>query len=422
MYSLCSPLPSRSPAEAHNTPTFPYIHDAFPMSNYCEVPLAKSFRRQEIGVHLASGFHDLSPAPIHPHAPSRLPLPSPTTPIPPKPASSSRSHVPRPPNAFMIYRSELIKSRSIPEDVEHRQQNISRLAGECWNLLSPEEKAKYHEKAAEVLREHQRLNPDYKFTPAPRGSRRSKTKTPTEVPSDDSQRLRRIRETYIKVLGPSKVAQRRRKRKTVAKERTLGFASSGPSSPDSIPPPSTPGSDEQHTIHPSPASLPYDTLPRCPSTSLGFVSSAPSASLQDFPQIMNTFNSSQPYLPSLDPPQLVHPDTSVLPFNFGPQPLFGVAPHFGHFIQQGFSDFTQLASQGMLGPSCGVDTSPFTLNLDVPSEVPPLEVGSVGNVFQGSIQSFQWKEVDNPSDDINYAVEQAFSSPPSPDCPIPSPQ
>ncbi|TEB22611.1 hypothetical protein FA13DRAFT_1609045, partial [Coprinellus micaceus] len=70
-----------------------------------------------------------------------------------------------PSNAFLIYRSELIKSRKVPSSVERRQQNISRLAGECWQLLSAKEKDVYRKKAEVALAEHQRLYPDYKYSP-----------------------------------------------------------------------------------------------------------------------------------------------------------------------------------------------------------------------------------------------------------------
>ncbi|KAJ2931684.1 hypothetical protein H1R20_g5426, partial [Candolleomyces eurysporus] len=313
----------------------------------------------------------------------------------------------------MIYRSELIKSGRIPENVERRQQNLSRLAGECWNLLSPEEKAEYHQKAADALREHQRLNPDYKFTPAPRGSRRSKTKTPSEGPLNDSERLRKIREKYVKVLGPSKVAPRRRKRK-IAKEKIHGLTFSGPSSPESAPSPSTIGSDTSS----SPVIFSQASLPFHPSTSLGYASDGSPALPQVFPQFMNPFNL-QPL--GLDLSQAALPNACFPMFNFDNMPL--LVPPLNHFLPQEPSDFAQLVQHPMLGgPGFGVNAPPFALNLTSPAEVSPLDVSGMDNVYQLPAQSFQWKEVHNPSDDINYAVEQAFSSPSPPVCPAPSPE
>ncbi|RDX55428.1 hypothetical protein OH76DRAFT_1319713, partial [Lentinus brumalis] len=73
--------------------------------------------------------------------------------------------VPRPANAFMLFRSDMIKTGQIPKDVEQRQQNISRVAGQCWNLLPPEQKAYWHQKAAEKYEEHMKMYPNYKFSP-----------------------------------------------------------------------------------------------------------------------------------------------------------------------------------------------------------------------------------------------------------------
>ncbi|KAI0065932.1 hypothetical protein BV25DRAFT_1789169, partial [Artomyces pyxidatus] len=73
--------------------------------------------------------------------------------------------IPRPPNAFMLFRSHMLNSKQIPKDVERRQQHLSRVAGECWNMLPPEEKKKWQAEAARVLAEHKAKYPSYKFTP-----------------------------------------------------------------------------------------------------------------------------------------------------------------------------------------------------------------------------------------------------------------
>ncbi|KAI6164805.1 hypothetical protein EDD17DRAFT_1754663 [Pisolithus thermaeus] len=87
-------------------------------------------------------------------------------------------HIPRPPNAFLLYRSDFLKRRTIPREVEKRQQNLSRIIGECWNMLSAEEKAVWREKAAAVTAAHQAKYPHYKFRPTRRtaGKRTGKNK------------------------------------------------------------------------------------------------------------------------------------------------------------------------------------------------------------------------------------------------------
>ncbi|KAF9068677.1 high mobility group box domain-containing protein, partial [Rhodocollybia butyracea] len=73
--------------------------------------------------------------------------------------------IPRPPNAFMLFRSHMLKTKAIPPSAERRQQQLSKVAGECWNLLTQEERKPWHDEAARLLKEHQRKYPDYKFTP-----------------------------------------------------------------------------------------------------------------------------------------------------------------------------------------------------------------------------------------------------------------
>ncbi|KAJ3811950.1 hypothetical protein EV368DRAFT_13657, partial [Lentinula lateritia] len=69
----------------------------------------------------------------------------------------------RPANAFMLFRSDFSKRDVIPPSVEKRQQTLSQVAGEVWNLMPVEEKQKWHAKSAEALKLHNEKYPNYKF-------------------------------------------------------------------------------------------------------------------------------------------------------------------------------------------------------------------------------------------------------------------
>ena len=73
--------------------------------------------------------------------------------------------IPRPPNAFMLYRSDFHKRRTIPREVEKRQQNLSRIAGQCWKMLPETEKAIWYGKAAVIRAEHRARYPSHKTGP-----------------------------------------------------------------------------------------------------------------------------------------------------------------------------------------------------------------------------------------------------------------
>ncbi|KAG2042914.1 hypothetical protein BDR03DRAFT_1005829 [Suillus americanus] len=88
--------------------------------------------------------------------------------------SSSKEHIPRPPNAFMLYRSHMLKSRG-NADPEKRQQNLSRIAGQLWRAMSKEDRAVWHQKAAEVQVAHYAKYPGYKFKPNRKSAKSAKT-------------------------------------------------------------------------------------------------------------------------------------------------------------------------------------------------------------------------------------------------------
>lgn len=97
----------------------------------------------------------------------------------------SPDHIPRPRNAFMIYRSEFYRMDLMTPDVERDHRIISRVIGMCWKKLSAGEKKIWFEKAAEEKRAHQLKYPDYRFRPQcggePKQKRNVKRNGPKEL-------------------------------------------------------------------------------------------------------------------------------------------------------------------------------------------------------------------------------------------------
>lgn len=85
---------------------------------------------------------------------------------PTRPRSGNR--VPRPRNAFMIFRSEFWAGEKISRTVEHDHRHISRIIGHCWNQLPEAEKDKWREKAEQEKLDHIMKYPGYRFSPSVR--------------------------------------------------------------------------------------------------------------------------------------------------------------------------------------------------------------------------------------------------------------
>ena len=125
------------------------------------------------------------------------PLPSPLGCSSSSPARSSHTrkkkpgHIPRPPNAFLIFRSELWNKEKIKSSVERDHRQISRIAGRYWQELTADERAPYHVLAEEAKRLHAQKYPDYKYSPVYRKDKATKRKTKPED-TDKVLRCKRV--------------------------------------------------------------------------------------------------------------------------------------------------------------------------------------------------------------------------------------
>ncbi|KPV78683.1 uncharacterized protein RHOBADRAFT_51119 [Rhodotorula graminis WP1] len=84
----------------------------------------------------------------------------------------SDNHVPRPRNAFILFRSHAVSTDLIPKSMgitDHK--NISQVVGSVWRGLSPVERKKWEDLAAEEKRLHSERYPEYKYQPKQRRPR-----------------------------------------------------------------------------------------------------------------------------------------------------------------------------------------------------------------------------------------------------------
>ncbi|KAG6902061.1 hypothetical protein C0995_004907 [Termitomyces sp. Mi166 len=84
--------------------------------------------------------------------------------MPRKRTSSPRT--PRPPNAFILYRSEMIAQLPPPPPGTLRKQSeASRMISELWDNESDEVRAQYKQLSLRKKAEHEGRDPDYKYSP-----------------------------------------------------------------------------------------------------------------------------------------------------------------------------------------------------------------------------------------------------------------
>ncbi|PBK66119.1 hypothetical protein ARMSODRAFT_852132, partial [Armillaria solidipes] len=72
-------------------------------------------------------------------------------------------HIPRPSNAYIIFRSEFVALNK--ESLSKTQQKASKLAGAAWRQLPKESQDYYRDLAKQRKEEHARAHPGYKYKP-----------------------------------------------------------------------------------------------------------------------------------------------------------------------------------------------------------------------------------------------------------------
>ncbi|KAH8082806.1 hypothetical protein BXZ70DRAFT_585377 [Cristinia sonorae] len=95
----------------------------------------------------------------------------------------SQGYIPRPPNAFMLFRADFVRQKHVPGSIETNHGSLSKIIGEspsfclstcfdskdvtgnCWRALPLEEKKTWENLAKQAKAKHQKLYPDYRFRP-----------------------------------------------------------------------------------------------------------------------------------------------------------------------------------------------------------------------------------------------------------------
>ena len=148
-------------------------------------------------------FTDSPPPLVDAPSPEFILFPPPDDSLPPRRQAHTKkkpeNHIPRPPNAFILFRSSFIKSQHVSTEVETNHSTLSKIIGLTWQNLPEEERQLWHSKAREALDEHKRKFPKYAFRPVQtkaKGAASEKRKV-REVEPKDIKRCTKIAQLLV---------------------------------------------------------------------------------------------------------------------------------------------------------------------------------------------------------------------------------
>lgn len=127
--------------------------------------------------------------------------------FPPQPESSTAprkthnrkkpvDHIPRPPNAFILFRSAFIRNRHVSTGVETNHSTLSQIIGLTWQGLPNEERQVWQRRAKLAEEEHRKKYPLYAFKPL-HGKKRGTKRKVREVGPKDPERCAKIAELLV---------------------------------------------------------------------------------------------------------------------------------------------------------------------------------------------------------------------------------
>ena len=106
-------------------------------------------------------------------------------------------HIPRPPNAFILFRSSFIKGNHVSSEVETNHSTLSKIIGLAWKGLPDGERQFWHSKAKAALDDHKRKFPQYAFRPNQGRGKGNEKRKVREVGPKDHKRCAKIAELLV---------------------------------------------------------------------------------------------------------------------------------------------------------------------------------------------------------------------------------
>ncbi|KAG2339477.1 hypothetical protein BDR05DRAFT_951114 [Suillus weaverae] len=179
--------------------------------------------------------------------PSELPPTTTRRRVPPG-KRRSLGYIPRPPNAFMLFRADFVRQKHVPGSIETNHGSLSKIIGNCWRALPLEEKRVWEIKAKHAKAEHKARYPEYRFRPVHNKNKEKKKEKPTPT-AEDERRCEEVAQLLLdgmkgdqlaaairkldadKILAPAPAYLLRRPSSVPLPDSRFGAAGSRPGSP-----------------------------------------------------------------------------------------------------------------------------------------------------------------------------------------------
>jgi hypothetical protein len=145
-----------------------------------------------------------------PESPTSTLFPPVDTPAPPSrkrcPPGKRRSqgYIPRPPNAFMLFRADFVRQKHVPGSIETNHGSLSKIIGNCWRALPLEEKRVWEVKARHAKAEHKQMYPNYRFRPVHNKNKERKPKA--TIPAEDEKRCEDVAQLLLEGMKGEELA------------------------------------------------------------------------------------------------------------------------------------------------------------------------------------------------------------------------
>ncbi|KAI0317057.1 hypothetical protein OF83DRAFT_1172331 [Amylostereum chailletii] len=170
----------------------------------------------------------------------------------PKGKRRSQGYIPRPPNAFMLFRADFVRQKHVPGTIETNHTSLSRIIGNCWQSLPLDERKVWEIKAKHAKAEHKAMYPNYRFKPVHNRSKEKKVKT--AVAPEDEQRCEEVAQLLLEGMKGEELEEAVKRLDRVRSETPATHRTTADNSP--APPPYSPGPMQPLALPRRPSSVP----------------------------------------------------------------------------------------------------------------------------------------------------------------------